>query len=166
MLFYDALVRGLTVSGSPLQSANPSGRSRVVFLRREHRLPEQLLEDFKALSLRDAATVVRKSRSAYWTHEAVELSLDYREGRLWLLFEPTLFLTSDGNGEPWQSEKKGETIRELMSQRYNRQLSGLETFWLKVIVSGGATAAIRFPASQDGFEFRLARTLGISYQQP
>ena len=164
-MFYDAIAQALSPTGSPLRQPEGVGRSRVLFLRRDHSLPDALESEFKGLGLRGAATVVREVRGKYWIHEALRLSLDYREARLWLLFEPTVFLTADGEGLPWDSPEKPEIIRELRAQRYNRQLSGLLTFWLKVILLCTNDGVLRFPIRADGFEFRLERTLGISYQQ-
>lgn len=166
-IFYEALARALTADEkSPLRQPGESRRSRLLYLRRSHALGEALESEFRGLGIRDANAVVRETRRGYWIHEGIRLSLDFREGKLWLLFEPTVFLSTDGDSVVWESEEKAETIRELRAQRYNKQVSGLLTFWHKVLGRCTPDGILRFPPGADGFEFRLERTLGISYQQP
>jgi hypothetical protein len=164
-MYYEAVSLALTAAGSPLREQADRRGSRLLFFRKDHKLDSNLVAEFSGLSIRDAGSVVRRSPAGYWVHEAVSLSLDFRERRLWLLFEPTVFLSEDGEGTPWQGAGKADTIRELLAVRYNRQLSNLLTFWLKVLMSCTTDGVLRFPAAQDGFEFKFERTLGVSYRQ-
>lgn len=166
-VFYEAIARALTVDEkSSLRQPGDSHRSRLLYLRRNHGLGEALESEFRGLAISEANSVVRATRHGYWIHEAIRLSLDFREGKLWLLFEPTVFLSTDGDALVWESAEKAETIRELLAKRYNKQLSGLLTFWHKVLSRCTTDGILRFPRGSDGFEFRLEPTLGVSYQQP
>lgn len=165
-VFYDAITRALSTNAAPLRRPATAERSRLLHLRRENALPADLLQLFADLGLRDSPSVVRRAKRAeYWVHEAIRLSLEYREDHLWLLYEPTVFLSQDGEGTPWEGAQKAETVRELQAQRYNKQLSGLLTFWLRVIGLTAPDGVIRFPAAADGFRFQLQQTVGYSHHQ-
>jgi len=56
-------------------------------------------------------------------------------------------------------------VRELLAVRYNRQLSNLLTFWLKVLMGRTQDGVLHFPPAADGFAFKFERTLGVSYRQ-
>ena len=163
-MYYEAISLGLTSAPSPLCEQAGRRGSRLLFFRKNHDLDANLEAEFRGLGIRDAAAVVRKG-AGYWVHEAVNLSLEFREGRLWLLFEPTVALTTDGEGTLWQGDGKADVIRELLAVRYNRQLSQLLTFWLKVLMACTSDGVLRFPPAPDGFEFKFERTLGVSYHQ-
>lgn len=164
-MYYEAISLALTSLPSPLREQSDRRGSRLLFFRKDHGLAADLEAEFFGLGIRDAVSIVRKHGAGYWIHEAVNLSLEFREGRLWLLFAPTVFLSTDGEGTPWQVEGKADTVRELLAVRYNRQLSKLLTFWLKVLMSCTKNGVLHFPTAADGFEFRFERTLGVSYRQ-
>lgn len=163
-MYYEAISIALTF-GSPLRERPGRRGSRLLFFRKNHGLDASLLAEFAGLAIRDAASVVRQHRAGYWIHEAVNLALEFREGRMWLLYEPTVFLSTDGQGTPWEDPSKPDVVRELLAVRYNRQLSSLLTFWLKVLMSCTNEGTLRFPLAVDGFAFKFERTLGVSYRQ-
>lgn len=166
-LLYEAIVLALTGPGSAL-AAGPKGRqSRLLYVRRDHGLPETLVKEFAQISARQGAALVRAPRERgvpYWAHEAAELRLDFREDRLWLLVQPTVFLSADGAGTPWEDPRRGEIINEVLATRYNRQASDLLTFWLHLTMHTSDQGVLRFPPGHEvGFHFHLAERLGFAY---
>jgi NAD-dependent SIR2 family protein deacetylase len=162
-MFYEALARGLTSQSSSVLALTGK-KTRILFVKQSADASGDLASAFEKLSLRGARTLVRQAKD-YWVHEAIELALEFREGVMWLLFRPTVFLTSDGQS-PWEDALRKEVIRELLAQRYNANYSGLLSFWMKLLRSCSRDGLVRFPVDQEaGFEFRLENTLAVSYHR-
>ena len=77
--------------------------------------------------------------SAQWA-EAVNIRLDYKIARLWLLMEPTIWVSkAQDDGERFTC---GEFIRERKAKRYNKQSDTLLTAWINVLSPGNGTADV------------------------
>ncbi|MBA2671373.1 MAG: SIR2 family protein [Gemmatimonadetes bacterium] len=164
-LFYDALAGGLTAR-SGLKLAG-SRRNRLLYLVTDHGLPPEITDMFAAAELVAGRDVVRHvRRSGYWMHEAVDFHLDYREGRLWFLIRPTVFLTADGADERWDDPSRPDVVREALVERRNSKSSALLSFWMKAIRHLTDDGTIRFPLGDEtGFAFRLHNGLGTSFRR-
>ena len=98
----------------------------------------------------------------YVIHEAVELALEFREDRLWLLFNPTVHLATEA-GDRWQGTGKSDLIRELLASRYNRQSSELVNLWLDLLMGATDSGMLAFsPTAPESATFGLRRALPIS----
>jgi len=162
-LFYEAIAESLCYDGV---LALAGTRKRILFFGDKNRVPVETALAFKGLKLRTGTALIRDSRKGYWIHEAIEINLDYREDRLWLLIRPTVALTTDGAKELYTGVEKTDLIREAIATRYNPSVSDLLTFWVDVIYARTKDGRVTYPPSAAiGFRFVLARTLGVSYRQ-
>lgn len=95
-----------------------------------------------------------------WT-EAIEIHLDYRLGRLWLVIEPMVWAA-----KPLPTEKDivREFQRERQAGRYNRQWNGLLNAWCEVISGKQPVATINAFGIGDGIDatFEIGDTTGFS----
>jgi hypothetical protein len=161
-MFYQAIVVALTANEL---LATVGTRSRILYFHDLKKIDEKTQTAYTALRLPSGKQLIRKAH-AYWVHEAAEISLDFREDRLWLLVRPTVILTTDGRSTIWESEEKKEVIRELLATRYNQPVSALLNFWLGVLFDRTHNGRLLYPPdSESGFAFQLVRTLGFSYHQ-
>jgi hypothetical protein len=162
-LFYAAIAACLCYDGVLALSGT---RRRLLFFGNKDNMPSETSIAFKSLNLRTGTVLIRDSRKGYWIHEAIEISLDYREDHLWLLIRPTVVLTTNGATDPYMGAEKTDLIREAIATRYNPSVSDLLTFWLDVVWARTKEGRMNYPpAAEIGFQFALARTLGFSYKQ-
>ena len=96
-----------------------------------------VLSDQEAKTLKDItgkAPVRRRGKDGYVTHEGIEISVDFCDQRLWVFFEPTLIITTDGV-EPYLEPDRSQIGREDLAQRYNRQANSILSFWVAFVTS-------------------------------
>ena len=162
-LFYEAIAACLCHDGVLTAAGS---RRRILYFGDNVKIPEQTARTFGTLNLKTGNALIRDSKKGYWIHEAVEISLDYREDKLWLLIRPTVVLTTDAGKELYKGLEKTALIREAIATRYNPSVSDLLTFWLNVVWERTKSGRMTYPPSAEiGFHFQAARTLGFSYKQ-
>jgi NAD-dependent SIR2 family protein deacetylase len=143
-LFYDAVCQALSVQTGLCRSQNHKGR--VLYLRSPDILRPQDVGAFQALAI----TPVRKPKPKGPTvHEAVRISLDYCDRRLWLLLEPTLMITTNGS-TPYTGDDRPDIGREDLVRRYNQKASALLTLWIAFLKwKCGGPLRLTFPTSSE-----------------
>lgn len=124
-LLYDAIGRAL-------------GRSDGVSLLRQGRtllLVADLTVQGQAHSaLKKAASGLGGNISGLNWREAVRLRLEFRHGKLWLLYEPTVWI--ERSDDPVAAAKGKEFIRERQATRYNKTWNNLLMAWADLITDG------------------------------
>jgi hypothetical protein len=117
-LLYHALTQGISNQTGLVRSQNAKGRFLFA--------PDARF--FTPDELRVFATVSSKGvwqiRPGTVLHEGFELSLDYRDQRLWMLVDSTIVVTSDGR-TPYSGSDRSDITRELLVKRYNKQKNDL-----------------------------------------
>lgn len=150
-LLYHALVQGIANKTGLQRSQNAKGRFLFA------PLPEVFTPDeMRALS-------ALKSRGAWvvqpgvMLHESLEISLDFRDRRFWMLIEPTIVVTSDGVA-PYRGADRSEIAREPLVTRYNRQRNEFLNLWIGFLQRHfGSPLSIAFPSeSQREAEFTIS----------
>jgi hypothetical protein len=164
-LFYEAIARSL--AAKPGLKLGPSRRNRLLYLGRDHGLPAAITNLFVSAQLKAGREVVRHVQNkGYWAHEAVEFHLDFREGQLWFLIRPTVYLTADGGDQRWEDAARMDIVRELLVERLNQKSSTLLTFWYRAIRHFTDAGVLWFPpGAEAGFCFRFASGLGTSFRR-
>jgi hypothetical protein len=135
---------------------------------RSHRLvvDPQRADDPRFQSLRGAARVITGTvaGTGFKWCEAVEVRLEYRLDRLWLLLDPTIAVLRPAD-EPLPEEAK-EFIRERQATRYNRQANDLLDAWRDLLFGDEQEVAFRAFGVSDGVDatFTVGRVTGFSYR--
>jgi NAD-dependent SIR2 family protein deacetylase len=99
--------------------------------------------------------------SVEWS-EALRAKLDYQLNRLWLLFEPMIYI---GNiADTAQRHVASDFARERLATRYNRQWNALIEAWLVLIMNGQQEIQLRAFSIEDGIDasFMLSRITAFS----
>lgn len=114
-------------------------------------------------SLRDAARTLAgtvPNSVAPWS-EALRLRLEYRLDRLWLLFEPTIWIkrelpaaTEEGGERVAQPRDVagGEFIRQRLAGRYNQQWCKMIDAWVDTLLRGSQELEVRTFGIADGID--------------
>lgn len=93
--------------------------------------------------------------------EAIEIHIAYRLGRLWLVFEPRVWVT-----QPLFAEKESVEAfrRERVAARYNRDWNNLIEAWVEIMSQNQPVARISSFGIEDGVDavFELANTTAFS----
>lgn len=97
--------------------------------------------------------------------EAVELRLEYRLGRLFLVFEPNIW--AEGTDDERVFEHRREFIRERRAARFNPVWNRLLDAWVRIIVGDASEAELRAFGIAEGVDavFRLSRTTAFSWRE-
>jgi len=152
-LLYDALLRAIA-RNSPLVVA------------RDHTLSvDPMRSGESALApLREAAGGLSGTipgTSLVWT-EAVQLRLEARFGRLWLVFEPTVWADRAEGDEARFT--RGSFVRARTSSRYNNRSNPLFEAWAALLSAGGVQCSAFGLAPGAGIDatFRIDATTAFS----
>jgi NAD-dependent SIR2 family protein deacetylase len=147
-LLYDALVTAV-VRHRPLVADFRRWTHRIV-------LDVASLNDARLAKLKKAAGGLTGSfrRTTLTWVEAVDVRLEYRLSRLWLVLVPSVAVRR-APGEPLPDEVK-DFIRERTAKRYNRQFNEVLAAWSELLVGDGSVLlAFAIGAGVDA-AFRLA----------
>ncbi len=118
-------------------------------------------DDETLRSLQRAAKRVSGSiGDAKWA-EAVRVTLDYRMDRLWLVFEPTVWLDWTGGA---LSDNAREFRRKRATGRYNSAWNELVDAWSQILTGNEAIATLSAYGTADGIDakFVVSRATGFS----
>jgi hypothetical protein len=140
-MFYDAICQGIANTTGLLRM--PTKRGRTLYFPKDFAISRELRATLALPA--SFKPVTRPLRTGPFYHEAVKLSLDYRDARLWLLLEPTVVLTADGENL-FQSLEKSALIKVYLSGRFNKVSNQWLDFWMKFLAhSRGKPISIVFP---------------------
>ncbi|MBU2610721.1 MAG: SIR2 family protein [Chloroflexi bacterium] len=150
-LLYHALVQGIANKTGLLRSMNAKGR----FLFAEN--PQTFTAEELAVFGRLKSKGVWMLRPKVFLHEGFELFLDFRDGRFWMLLDPTILVTADGRA-PYQGADRSEIAREPLVTRYNRQRNDALQLWIGFLQRHcGTPLKVTFPSdAQCEAEFTIS----------
>lgn len=96
---------------------------------------------------------------------ALDVRLDVRFGRAWLLMEPTIMF--DGASSPSDVEKARDYVRERLAKLYNRQYSELLDAWIERLFDSENELRISAIGIADGLDaaFAISRTTAFTWRQ-
>jgi hypothetical protein len=157
-LLYEALVRALARE-LPLTS-DRHGRSHRLIVDSER------ADDVRLQPLRGAAraTTGTVAGTGLGWCEAVEIRLEYRLDKLWLLLDPTIAVLPPADEA--LPEQAKEFIRERQATRYNRQANDMLDAWRDVLFGDEQESVFRAFGLSDGVDatFKLGRVTAFSYR--
>jgi hypothetical protein len=144
-LFYHAILQGISNATGLRRSQNLRGR--MLFMSSVDAVSDIEKREIARLGGQIAR---QDTATGAMVHQAVRLSLDFCDQRLWLIVEPTLAVTSDGIA-PYSGEDRASIVREELAKRYNKQSNDWLVFWIGYLKSRlGTPMRIGFPdASVD-----------------
>lgn len=148
--------------------AQAIGRELPVLVRRRRQdwvilaAPDRL-DDSRLASLKQAAgSLVGRlpSGTGRWA-EAVVLHIDWKLDGLWLLLEPTIWMTRSDGPRP---AKDMDFVRERRAKRYNGKSNDLLEAWVGVLLGDAQTANFAAFGGVDGVDanFTIGRTTAFS----
>lgn len=96
---------------------------------------------------------------------ALDVRLDVRFGRAWLLMEPTIMF--DGASSPSDVEKARDYVRERLAKLYNHQYSELLDAWIERLFDSENELRISALGIADGLDavFAISRTTAFTWRQ-
>ena len=159
-LFYHTICQALSGQTGLLRSKNHKGR--VLYLPSLDVLKPAEVDAFKALNI----VPVRKPKpKGTIIHEAIFTSLEFCDKRLWLLLEPTLMMTTDGE-TPYSKPDRSEIGREDLVRRYNRQSSLLLNVWIEFLKARcGSPLRLAFPSlAEPEVDFEVSTVTAYARQ--
>jgi hypothetical protein len=140
-MFYDAVCQGVANATGLLRLASRKGRT--LYFPNGFEMPAELKGQLGPLG--NSKTVIPPQGSEPYFHQAVTISLDYRDARLWCILEPTVVLTADGE-QLYQATGKAALIKDHLSGRFNSKANQWLEFWIKVLTfHHGTPIKINFP---------------------
>jgi hypothetical protein len=143
-LFYDAVCQGLATLTGLTRLKGKKGR--LLYVQTSGVLGP---EHHRQLGKLNIQAVRKATKDGPLLHEAIKVSLDYRDSRLWLLIRPTVIATTDGL-EFYDHPGRSLLIREQTVRRYNRVANDLLKFWIDFLVhKGGDPICVKFPSSTN-----------------
>ena len=157
-LLYDAVVRAL-VRGRPLARRRRRG-SHFVIAAPNGDAPA--LVKVKAIAGQLTGTVT--GTTVAWA-EAVEVSLTFRLGQLWLLIEPRVW--TDPPPDRAARFAAQEFVRTRTAPRYNLTANTLLDAWRQVLLGDGPTVDLRAFGAGDGVDaaFVVHTTSAFSWRR-
>jgi NAD-dependent SIR2 family protein deacetylase len=157
-LLYHSVVQGIANATGLLRSTNHKGR--ILFIPQADWLSDN---ERRGLSLLNAVAVRRAGPDGPHVHQAIYVSLEYRDERLWLLIEPRFMVTTDGR-QAYEGDDRAEIGREELVKRYNRQANEFLHFWITVLVERcGSPLTISFPSGDEKEAvFKVSSVTGFS----
>lgn len=155
-LLYNGIVRAI-VRELPLRSDRHAGRHRLL-------VDESVSEHPGLKALREAVGLlggVVGANNLNW-FEAVEIRLEYRLSRLWLMIVPTIAVPREQD-TPLSTEAV-EFVREHLARRYNRKANQLLDAWKALLLGDAQAVELRAFGVSDGVDavFRLGGITAFS----
>jgi SIR2-like protein len=97
--------------------------------------------------------------------EAIEIRLEFRSGRLWLILQPTVW--AEAVPDLTQEEARADFIRTRLSSRYNRQANDLLVAWRDVLLGGNNEATFSAFGTDGGVDatFRIGPVSAFTRRQ-
>jgi hypothetical protein len=152
-LLYHALLQGMANKAGLRRSLNAKGR----FLFAPTAKTFDGAELGALRSIKSAG--VWSPKAGACLHEAIEVSLDFRDQRFWLLLFPTIVVTVDGH-TPYREGDRSELVRESLASRYNRQSNEILQMWVGFLQRNfGTPLTVSFPSETEReSEFTISAT--------
>ena len=160
-MFYEAICQGLA-NATGLQRV-PGRKGRVLYFPNNYQMTDA--EKTAVAKPRMFSPVTQPKPNGPFHHQGVSVSLEYRGDRLWMLLEPTIVLTSDGEA-PYRSTGKSKLIKESLSGRYNGQSDQWLSFWVKFLEHRrGSPIRVTFP-DDDNPEAEFKFSVQTAFSRP
>lgn len=159
-LLYHAIVQG--IANTTGLSRYDRGRGRLLFLRSVEQLTSAEQQTLKALASKGVWNIAQGKM----LHEALRLALETRDQRLWLLLEPTVVITTNGQ-TPYDGLDRSEIVRESLVRRYNEPMNRFVEWWIAYLQRHlGSPLRVSFPSKkQPEASFEVATTTAYSRKQ-
>jgi hypothetical protein len=156
-LIYHALAQGIANKTGLLRSQNAKGRFLFAAT------PEAFATEELAVLARLKSKGVWQLRPGAILHEGFKLSLDFRDGRFWMLIDPTIVVTADGRA-PYKGEDRSQLAREPLVTRYNKQRNEALQLWIGLLQRHcGSPLNVAFPSNaQREAEFTISTVTAYS----
>ena len=157
-LLYDALTQALS-------------RERSLLARRKHfghllAIPpkEASADSFKVLRDAVRGPISGEFKSGGWWSDGIEIHMERRNSRFWLLFEPTTWVTEVPETGNWDDVR--EFQRQRSASRFNNRWNLLLDAWSEIITGGQAEASVAAFGVADGVDavFRIGQKTGFSWR--
>lgn len=142
-LIYHAIVQG--ISHATGLARHNRGRSRLLFLP-----SPKILTGLEQVALKSLGSqAVWRMGQGKILHEAIRLSVEFRDQRLWLLIEPTIVVTQD-DGQPYVGADRSQIVRESLVRRYNGPSNQFLQWWIDFLKRlCGSPLRIYFPSQAE-----------------
>lgn len=152
-LLYQAILQGIANTTGLRRSLNAKGR--LLFAPRLQIFQPNEIALFGELKSKGVWT----PRAGVSLHEGIEVSLDFRDSRFWMLIQPTIVATIDGES-PYRGHDRSDMVREPLVTRYNRQSNKLLQMWIAFLQRHcGTPLRVAFPSnSEREAEFLISTT--------
>lgn len=159
-LLYHALVQGIANKTGLLRSANAKGR--FLFAANPETFSAEEVKVLEGVKSKGVWTL----RPGAILHEGFEISLDFRDGRFWMLLEPTIVVTADGRA-PYKGADRSELAQEPLVTRYNKQRNDLLQLWVGFLQRHcGTPLKVAFPSdAQHEAEFTVSSVTAYSRKE-
>lgn len=146
-LLYDAIIAAILRS-RPLVTDHKRG-TRLLYINKARQLEPALIP------LKDCVRNLTGTVGGVNWAEGIRLKLDYKFGKLWLLFEPAIWIAD---------ESLKEFVRKRMASRYNQDWNGLLASWSRILAGPDGSDPLRALGIGDGLDavFRLDATTAFS----
>ena len=142
-LLYHALAQGIANKTGLSRSQHAKGR--FLFARNADAFTETELGVFRKMKSRG----VWQLRPGAILHEGFKLALDFRDGRFWMLIEPTIVVTADGLTQYVETDRS-QIARDALVTRYNRQRNEVLHLWICFLNRHcGSPLRVAFPSDTD-----------------
>lgn len=105
---------------------------------------------------------VIKNTAAKWS-EALEIKLQYKHERLWLLITPTIWLDRPDNLTDKEMDNAQEFVRERLATRYNSVYNSIMDSWISILVGTGDDREFTAFGIQNGVDAKFVLTRGTAY---
>jgi len=143
-MFYDAICQGLAVLTGLTRL--PGKKGRLLYAQTSDVFTDEQRTELAKLGI----TPVRAgTKNGPLFHEAIRISIEYRDERLWLMLRPTVIATMDGTTF-YPGPDRSTLIREQLVKRYNRTANAILDFWIAFLVAkGGDPIRVLFPSGTN-----------------
>lgn len=158
-LLYEALVRAFRRECPVLVERR---RHQYTLVVDPERLSDPIYSELK--SALGSITGLVPDTTLHW-YEALDIRLEFRLGRLWLLVEPTIW--TEHTEDDLARAKGKEFVRERLAGRYNPKWNAMLDGWSKVLTNGQDHRTVRAFGIGDGMDavFSLSCVTGFSYRR-
>ncbi|MEN0053061.1 MAG: SIR2 family protein [Mucilaginibacter sp.] len=169
--FYSRAIARAVINNKPLKLRKSRGRYYAVIQAKDEafKIYDPLLKEAlkqydykekKELPAASLAGIVPRIDNTYWM-ECVELSLEFLDGKFWLVIVPDVWI------EPSENRKKAtDFLKSKKKARYNTTQSRLLDVWSKIIFGDGEIATLSpfEQGSENNPEFKIYNKTSFSYK--